>query len=94
MSGVLPDACNRTWLWLVLATGAAFWLRVDGAIGLAAGFTTIAIAYLKGRLVVLDFMELRDAPRIWRGLFEAWLLLVSAIILGVYRFGLPAIGSA
>ncbi|MDB5987866.1 MAG: hypothetical protein JWR16_2919 [Nevskia sp.] len=94
MSGFLRDARHRTWLLLVIATGATFWLRVDSDIGLAAAAGTIAIAYIKGRLIVLDFMELRHAPRIWKGIFETWLFVVSAIILAVYRFGLPAIGSA
>jgi hypothetical protein len=83
---------HRTLLILVLATGAAFWLRSDGVVGLAVGATTLAIAWLKGRLVVLDFMELRDAPILWRALAEGWLALVSILLFIFYALGRNAAG--
>jgi len=55
-------------------------VRAGGIVGLAAAAGTLAIAYFKGRLVILDFMELRDAPIIWRAVFEGWLLVVSILI--------------
>jgi len=78
---------HRTWLLLVLATAATFWVRADGVVGLAAGAATLGIAWLKGRLVILDFMELREAPRLWRGIIEGWLLLVTVLVFVFYRFG-------
>jgi hypothetical protein len=50
------------WLLLVLATAVMFVLRAEGSASLAVAAATLAITYLKGRLVVLDFMELRYAP--------------------------------
>ena len=82
---------HRTLSVLVLATLAAFWMRSDGEVGLAIGLGTLAIAYLKGRLVILDFMELRHAPLIWRGLIEGWLLLVCGLIFAFYAAGQSAI---
>ena len=75
---------NRAWVLLIGATAIAFWMREGGLAGPAIGATTLAIAYSKGRLVVLDFMELRHAPRLWRYLLEGWLLLVSGLIAMIY----------
>ncbi len=92
MNTLLRNTNHRTWLLLVIATAATYWLREDAQLGAIAGFVTLAIAYAKGRLVVLDYMELRHAPRLWRSLLEGWLVAVTAIILLVYRYGLPEFG--
>jgi hypothetical protein len=77
------------WLLLVAATVASYALRSEGSIGPAIGLTTLAITYLKGRVVVLDFMELRHAPLVWRAIFEGWLLLLTLLVLTIY--GGPAL---
>jgi len=38
--------------------------------------------------VILDFMELRNAPKLWRALLEGWLILVSSLILLAYWISL------
>jgi hypothetical protein len=48
----------------------------------------LVIAFVKGRLVILDFMELRDAPRLWRTLLEGWLIVVGSLILLAYWISL------
>jgi hypothetical protein len=45
---------------------------------------TFLIAAVKVRYVVLDFMELRNAPIPARVFFEAWPFVVAAIILGFW----------
>ena len=90
MLGLLRNPLYRTWLLLILASAATFELRADGFVGLAAGAATLVIAYLKQRLVILDFMELRHAPLVWRLALEGWLLVVSLIILSVYWLGTTA----
>ncbi len=87
MTQWLGSYLHRTLVILVFATAAAFWMRSDGLVGLAIGASTLAIAYLKGRLVVLDYMELRHAPLVWRALLEGWLVLVSALLLIGYYLG-------
>jgi hypothetical protein len=47
---------------LVAATGVAFGLRDEGVAGFAPVVATLALAYFKGQLVLLDFMALRHAP--------------------------------
>lgn len=39
----------------------------------------LAIAAIKGRRIVLDYLGLRSAPPLWRGLVTAWLLLVVGL---------------
>jgi cytochrome c oxidase subunit IV len=41
---------------------------VDGAV--------LAIAAIKGRRILLDYLDLRSAPPLWRGLATAWLMLI------------------
>lgn len=83
----IRNRSDRAWLILLLATATTFGISDARSIGIYTGIATLLIAYIKGRLVVLDFMELRHAPALWRGLFEAWLLLVSAALLAAYLAG-------
>lgn len=78
---------NSTWLLLIAATAATFCVRADGFVGPLAAATTLGIAWVKGRMVILDFMELRDAPRIWRGLIEGWLMLTTTLVFATYWIG-------
>lgn len=88
MLALIKSPLHRTLLILLAATIAAFWMRSDGMVGLSIGASTLAIAWFKGRLVVLDFMELRHAPPLWRALVEGWLVLVSGCLFVAYYFGL------
>ncbi|MFB9261627.1 cytochrome C oxidase subunit IV family protein [Bradyrhizobium erythrophlei] len=38
----------------------------------------LGFAALKGRRIVLDFLGLRAAPAVWRGLVTAWVLGVAS----------------
>jgi len=39
----------------------------------------LALAALKGRRIVLDYLDLRAAPAMWRGLVTAWVILVATL---------------
>ncbi|MGY3603126.1 MULTISPECIES: cytochrome C oxidase subunit IV family protein [unclassified Bradyrhizobium] len=39
----------------------------------------LALAALKGRWILLDFLGLRSVPAIWRGLITAWVLAVASL---------------
>lgn len=78
---------HRTWLILVIATAATFWVRADGLVGIVAGTLTLAFAGIKGGLVILDFMELRHAPNPWRSIICGWLLVLTTLLMVVYAFG-------
>ncbi len=72
------------WLLLIGLTVSGYALRVEATADVLVGLATLAIAYLKGRLVMLDFMELRHAPCVWRGIFEGWLLVVAGVLMAAY----------
>jgi hypothetical protein len=84
---MLRDPLFRAWLLLLVATSATYGLRAEAFVGPAVGAGTLAIAYVKGRLIILDFMELRQAPLLWRGILEGWLFGVSVLVLAVYWLG-------
>lgn len=44
----------------------------------------LLLAFAKAALVILDFMELRHAPALWRNVVFGWLTLVVAGILLAY----------
>lgn len=88
MSAFLLDPANRAWLVILVATGATWWLGDVGAAGTGAILAMLAIVIIKGRLVIMDFMELRGAPLMWRLLLEGWISLVGALILLAYWISL------
>ena len=79
---------NFVWVVLMLATLATFGIgEVGERLGIAgplAMAALLAISFIKGRLVVLDFMGLRGVIFFWRVLLLGCLLLVSALIAIAY----------
>ena len=71
-------------IWLVLVTASLLsWESMaiaggDARLGRAA---ILLITFLKVRLVGLEFMELRQAPRVLRAAFEAWVVLIWGALL-------------
>lgn len=84
-------AINRIWLALLLATGVTYWLGesgLSGSAGMAPVLLMFGMAFIKGFLVIYDFMELRHAPRMWRVLLVGWLIFVTSMIVLAYWIGL------
>ena len=84
-------ALNRIWLTLLLATGVTYWLGesgLSGSAGMAPVLLMFGMAFVKGFLVIYDFMELRHAPRMWRVLLVGWLIFVTSMIVLAYWIGL------
>jgi heme/copper-type cytochrome/quinol oxidase subunit 4 len=82
-----------TWVWLglVMLTCVTTWgLTKDLFRPPVAVVGIFLIAAVKVRYVMLDFMELRNAPIPVRAVFEAWPFVVAAVILGFW-FATPAI---
>ena len=76
-----------TWVWLALGalTCATTWgLSKDLFSPVVAVVGNFLIAAVKVRYVMLDFMELRDAPISVRVAFQAWPVIVAAMILGFW----------
>jgi caa(3)-type oxidase subunit IV len=82
---VLRERVTWVWLALVVLTCVTTWgLSKDLFSPAVAVVGTFLIAAVKIRYVVLDFMELRNAPIPARVFFEAWPFVVAAIILGFW----------
>lgn len=76
------------WLALMIATAASTWgLRGGLATSLVASVAIMLIAGVKVRLVIIHFMELGHAPLPWRLFFEAWWVVVTAIIIAGFWMG-------
>ncbi|MBA4286510.1 MAG: hypothetical protein C0434_13375 [Xanthomonadaceae bacterium] len=91
---MIRHVTTLVWLFLMLATIATtWWLSKDGFSPRVGTVAIFAIAAFKVRLVLLYFMELRTAPLPWRLIFEAWVLLATAAIVGIY-LSTPPVASA
>ena len=69
---------------LILATLSSWLLGVEGSTSSLIGCAVVAIALIKVRLVGLHFMELRNAPPVLRGAFEAYVVITGATLLALY----------
>lgn len=74
------------WLFLIAATLLSWYLGADHGIHdhRVATAVILLVAFVKVRFVGLYFMELRDAPRRLRTLFEIHCATVCAAMLTVY----------
>jgi heme/copper-type cytochrome/quinol oxidase subunit 4 len=88
---VLRERVTWVWLGLMALTCITTWgLSKDLFSPAVAVVGIFLIAAVKVRYVMLDFMELRQAPAPVRAAFEAWPAAVAAMILGLW-FASPAI---
>lgn len=82
---LLFSPASVVWVILMLATATStWWVSKDAATASTATVLIMVIAAIKVRLVLIHFMDLGHAPLRWRVLFEAWIVVCTAIILGVY----------
>jgi heme/copper-type cytochrome/quinol oxidase subunit 4 len=82
---LLRKRISQVWIVLMAITCVSTWGMSKEAILPAAATTAIfLLAALKARLVLMHFMELRNAPPQWRLLFEAWVIVITAAITGIY----------
>ena len=87
MTKLLNNHADRVWLLMLAATLATWALGEGGVAGTAAVLLMLGLACLKGVLVILDFMELRHAPLLWRILLLGWLAIVTVLIVLCYWIG-------
>jgi hypothetical protein len=83
------------WLALSAITLAALWVgSLDGRDALNANavitFGVIAVALIKVRFIIREFMEVRRAPILLGRLTDGWLLLTAVTLLGTYFVGMAA----
>lgn len=82
---LLRERVTKVWLGLMMATCVSTWMLAKDAFSPAVAVVGIfLIAAVKIRFVMLDFMELRNAPVAVRTAFEVWIGVVTVLILGFW----------
>jgi heme/copper-type cytochrome/quinol oxidase subunit 4 len=77
------------WLFLVLATLCSGLLGEHRGLfsGTAAVSAIMLLAAIKGRAVILYFMEIKGAPLSWRIIFETWIWGICTLIAAIWIIG-------
>ncbi|ANW05431.1 hypothetical protein LMTR13_09585 [Bradyrhizobium icense] len=71
-----PDRLDLTLLALIALAFATMALAGVARNPVLAAGIVLALAAVKGRRILLDYLNLRSAPALWRGLATAWLMLI------------------
>jgi len=72
----MPDRLDITWIALIGLALATLLLPPLLPRPLLANALVLVLAAIKGRRIALDFLDLRAAPAIWRGLVSAWIVIL------------------
>ena len=83
-----PHRALAIWLALIVATGVTWTVGERGDTGPAIVAVLFSIAFVKGTLIILDYMALRRAPLMWPLIALGWMILVCALIGFAYLKGL------
>jgi hypothetical protein len=92
MSTAFDRRLLTVWLALSAITGLSWWIgsrHGHDALSLNAAitFSVISIAVVKVRIIMREFMEVRQAPSLLRHLTDIWLLITAVALLGIYTVG-------
>jgi hypothetical protein len=72
----MPDRLDITWIALIGLALATLLLPPLLPRPLLANALVLVLAAIKGRRIALDFLDLRVAPALWRGLVGAWIVVL------------------
>lgn len=82
---------TMTWTWLVLVaiTIGSWWLAPAHSSGVASASVAVtcvvlALAVVKARLIIRQFMEVRTAPGWLKAATDGWLAALIATVLVIY----------
>jgi hypothetical protein len=73
---MMPDRLDITWIALIGLALATMLVPPLVPLPPLANALLLAFAAIKGRRIALDFLDLRAAPAIWRGLVSAWIVIL------------------
>ena len=73
---MIPDRLDITWIVLIGLALATILVPPLVSRALFANALLLTFAALKGRRIVLDLLDLRSAPALWRGIVSAWVFIV------------------
>lgn len=76
------------WAVLMSLTVLSWWLGTESGAGdaRAAGVGLLGVAFLKARLVIRHFMEVRHAPRALRLATDVWVFGVCGLLVALFLF--------
>lgn len=84
----IPARTTAIWLILILASFLTWWLGTNDSRDQLSDRVMIAavvvIAFLKAYLVGMEFMEVRGAPAVLRGLLTGWVGLLAVAVTTLY----------
>lgn len=87
MAAYLKHPATAVWALLFGATCLSWFLGGHSTDNPAlAAIGIIAIALVKTRFIIMNFMEIRHAPSLWRWIFAAWLLVTGTAMVAVYAW--------
>lgn len=74
------------WLILVSLTMTSWWLGTEREVQasgpqMAVTMGVIILAFIKVRLILFQFMEVRSAPRLLRGICDGWVIGMCVLLL-------------
>jgi heme/copper-type cytochrome/quinol oxidase subunit 4 len=89
IAGMSRDPVVIVWGVLVAVTLLSFWVGSDHDLSAAQGRSVLVLilAFIKVRFIGLYFMGLRDSPTALRAAFEAWCIVVCAVLVGFFLVG-------
>lgn len=76
-----------TLVWLVLVGATAFSWETGHASGASRHYAEVAVlvvAFFKVRIVLMEFMEVRNAPTLLKVLAQGWAVAVCAALIVLY----------
>lgn len=79
---------NVVWLALMASTLLTWWIGKTTVLTPALIVVVLAIAGVKGWLIIEDFMALRRVRLLWRGIMLGWLILTLAVVFLAYWLGI------
>jgi hypothetical protein len=84
-----PARLPLTWIALSAITLVSWWIGARHGHGAfepnaAVSFAVLAIAVVKVRVILREFMEVRHAPVLLRRVTDAWLVLLVAAVTTAY----------
>jgi len=92
VTATIRNPLTIVWALLTAATLAAWLISRDSdvsqRIDAAVTVSVLLVAALKSQLVIRYFMEVRHAPRWLQRTMSAWLLVLFALLIGLYFAGL------
>jgi caa(3)-type oxidase subunit IV len=82
--GLFRARSTYVWVVLIAVTIVSWAVGAEHGVGSTVAVIVLALALIKVRFVGLDFMELRSAPQVLRGIFEAYCVILWSILAGMY----------